>query len=288
MKPDSHDELLHNPPGHLTSKESATFIVKLGGALISHKDEYCKPNISIIREFARIVRSRWAELERRLIMVLGGGSYGNGVPHRYNLRDSSQAWKPVDLSMMTVKTFEFMALVTDIFRQEGVACYPFQTSGYMLSRDGRPQSFLIKPIKHALSMGILPILSGDLVFDSNRKFVIFSSDAIPELFVGSLPIKRVVMLTNVPGVINYSSGEPEIIRRVTSENYDAVLNLAGGSLQQDVSGGMKNKLKALLRIAEQGVESVICDGRNPAVLMQALFDPVPPGTVIEPRVETRK
>lgn len=282
MKTDNHVHPLYSPPRYCANETTAMFIVKLGGALISHKDEYCTPDISVIREFGRLICSRWADLRGRLIMILGGGSYGNGVAYRYNLRESSQDWKPADLSMLTVKMFEWMSVVTDIFRQEGVPCYPFHTSSYMVSRDGRPQSYFIEPVKYALSMGVLPILSGDMVFDSDRRFVIFSSDGIPELFVGSLPLKRVVMLTNVPGVMNYSSGEPKLITRVTRENYEAVLEHAGASRQQDVSGGMKNKVKALLRVAELGVESVIGDGRTPAALLPALFDPAPPGTVIEP------
>jgi isopentenyl phosphate kinase len=285
MKTETHVHPLFKPPSYLADEMPAAFIVKLGGALISHKDEYCTPNIDIIHEFARIVRSGWDELQGRLIMVLGGGSYGNGVPYRYNLREASHNWKHVDLSMMTIKMFELMSIVTDIFRQEGVPCYPFQASGHLVSHDGRPQNFFIEPIKHALSLGVLPILSGDMVFDSHRRFVIFSSDCIPELFVGRLQLKRVVMMTNVPGVMNYSSGEPEVIARVTGENHEAVLSHAGASRQQDVSGGMKNKVQTLLRLAEMGVESVICDGRKPSILLPALFDPAPPGTVFEPRAE---
>jgi len=282
MKTETQERASHCAPCHFADEMPAVFILKLGGALISHKDDYCAPNVEVIREFGRVVGSRWGDLRGRLIMVLGGGSYGNGVPRRYNLQESSGDWKPTDLSMMTLKTVEFMSLVTEVFRQEGVPCYPFQTSGYLLSRGGRPQRFFIEPIKHALSMNLLPLLSGDLVFDSEGNFVIFSSEAVPELFVESLHVKRVVMLTNVPGVLDYSSAEPALIARVTEENYEAVLEHAGASRQQDVSGGMKNKVRSLLRVAEMGVESVICDGRRPATLLPALFDSAPPGTLIEP------
>lgn len=263
------------------SESPQIFIVKLGGALISHKDQYCTPNLAVVHEFARIVRSRWSELRTRLIIVLGGGSYGNGVSLRYNLHEASQPWNPADLSMVTVKIFEFMSLVTDIFRQEEVPCYPFQTSSYVMSLDGKPQTVFIEPILRVLAMGVVPILSGDMVFDSERGFVIFSSDGIPELFVGRVPIKRVVMLTNVPGVLTDAVHGSEIISRVTSDNRDAVLGCAGPSRQQDVSGGMANKVRALLRIADLGVESVICDGRSPAALVSAIFDATPSGTVIE-------
>ena len=257
------------------------FIVKLGGALITDKDDYCKPNTTIIEEFARVLYSRWSELQGRLILVLGGGSYGNAVPHRYNLLDSYGDWRPADLSMMTIKTFELMSLVTNIFREQGIPCYPFQTSSYLTTSNCEPHNFWIEPIKRALGLSLLPILSGDMVFDSERGFVIVSSDRIPELFVSSLSLKRVVMLTNVPGVLNYSSHDSELITRVGPKDHEFVLDNARASGQLDISGGMKNKVKALLRVANLGVESVICDGRDPSVLLQALFAPEPPGTFIE-------
>lgn len=257
------------------------YIVKVGGALITYKDDYCKPNIPVIEEFSRAFSSCWRELQGRLILILGGGSYGNAVPHRYNLVDSSRDWQAPDLSMMTVKTLELMSLVTGAFRDQGIPAYPFQTSSYLMTRRGEPQDFWIDPIKHSLSMGLLPVLSGDMVFDSDKGFVIFSSDRIPELFIGRLPIKRVVMLTNVPGVVNYSSSESEVIRRVGEKEHELVLRNAGASRQRDVSGGMKNKVKALLRMSEMGVESVICDGRDPSILRNALFDLDPPGTFIQ-------
>lgn len=266
-----------------------TFIVKLGGALISDKDAYCKPNVPMIREYARVIRSCWSEVQGRLLVLLGGGSYGNAVPYRYSLKDSSHDWQPADLSMMTIKTLEFMSLVTGIFRDENVPCYPFQTCSYLSTADGRPENVFLKPISQALSLGVAPILSGDLVFDSVRGFVIFSSDNIPELFVGRLPIKRVIMLTNVPGVMNYSSGNLDLIQQVTNDNRDEVLRQAGPSRQQDVSGGMNNKVRALLRLAELGVESAICDGREPINLLQALFAPVPRGTLFQsPATETKE
>lgn len=281
MKARAHAELNVGPSDLAIGAASGAFIVKLGGALITYKDDYCKPNTRIITEFGDVLYSCWSQLKGRLILVLGGGSYGNAVPHRYNLVDSSRNGRTVDLSMMTVKTLELMSLVTGIFRKRGLPCYPFQTSSYLLTHNGDPRHYWIEPIKHALSLDLLPILSGDLVFDSDKGFVIFSSDRIPELFAGSLPLKRVVMLTNVPGVVNYSSSDSEIIRRVDGKDRELLLSNAGASRQLDVSGGMRNKVKALLRVADLGVEGVICDGRVPSLLPRALFDPDPPGTFIE-------
>ena len=258
------------------------FIVKLGGSLISHKDEYCAANLPVIQAFARIVRSRWAELAGRLLLVIGGGSYGNAISRRYKLEDSSLPWRAVDLPMTTLGMLEWLSLIAGVFREEGVPCYPFQTNSYLVCRDGRPLQAFLAPVKQALAMGLLPLLSGDLVFDTVRKFVIFSSDAIPELFLAELPVRRVVMVTNVPGVLDDLRRGGGLVARITRDNRDTVLRVARGSQHQDVSGGMRTKVEALLRIADAGVEGVICDGRTPEVLLPAMFDIVPPGTFVSP------
>ena len=88
---------LNLPANHRFGGETeGVFIVKLGGALITYKDDYCKPNTVVIKEFGQVLRTRWPELQGRLILVLGGGSYGNAVPYRYNLLDSYGNWRPAD------------------------------------------------------------------------------------------------------------------------------------------------------------------------------------------------
>ena len=256
-------------------------IVKIGGSLISHKNAYCSPNIPAIQSFIRTISQNQSILKNKLILVLGGGSYGNGVPIRYNLQNSSHSWQDIDLAMMTVKMFEWMTKISMICRDHDLPCYPFQTSSYLVSEKGKPLRFFVEPIIRVLSMGLIPVLSGDLVFDSLEDFVIFSSDGIPELFIEKINVKRIVMLTNVPGVLSYSSNLPLTIPSITKETYKIILEEVGASEQQDVTGGMKNKVKALLRLAERGIESVICDGRDPSIMISAIQDPVPKGTVIE-------
>jgi len=258
------------------------FIVKLGGSVLSHKDGYREPNLPAIHAFARIVRSHWAELAGRLLLVIGGGSYGHGISLRYQLRDSSLPWRAADLPMTTLGMLEWRSIVAGVLREEGVPCFPFQTSSYLVCREGRPLHAALEPVKQALSMGLLPLLSGDLVFDTARKFVIFSSDAIPELFVRELPVRRVVMATNVPGVLKGEPGGGAVLARITRENRESALHAVRGSSPLDVSGGMRTKVEALLRLADAGVEGVICDGRTPEVLLPAMLDAVPPGTFVAP------
>ncbi|ASS75259.1 hypothetical protein CIG75_09860 [Tumebacillus algifaecis] len=258
-------------------------VVKIGGSLLTDKDGYCAPNQEMVRQYARTIAKEWERLRGNLILIVGGGSYGNAVPVRYHLKDASLPWKDTDLSMMTVKMFEWLSLVTQIFREEGVPCYPFQTSGYVVTKNKRPQRFFVEPVEHVLSMGVLPVFSGDLVFDEEQQFIIFSSDNLPELFVERMSLRRMVMLTDVEGVMQIGTdGQQTVIPEVTRANFQEVLRCAGPSQKPDITGGMKNKLEALLRLAEQGVEGVITSGRKAEALLPALFEPEPVGTMIRP------
>jgi isopentenyl phosphate kinase len=260
------------------------YVLKIGGSLITNKDGYCEPNYPSIRGYAKVVAKHWDLLKGNLILILGGGSFGNGVPIRYSLKNSTDNWRSEDLLMMTVKMFEWQTIVSMVFREEGVPCYPFQTGAYLTTRDGEPEHFLIEPIKRIQEMGLLPILAGDMAFDSEKQFVIYSSDNMPELFLDQFHVKRVVMLTDVPGIWRErEDGSRELIRTVSVENSSEVLGQTGASGKQDVTGGMKNKLHALLRVAEKGVDSIICDGTDPQMLVRALFDAEPPGTIVQGR-----
>ncbi|UFJ40762.1 hypothetical protein LOK74_22675 [Brevibacillus humidisoli] len=255
------------------------FVLKIGGSLLTHKDRYCTPNHDVLDAYARTLSEHWPTFRGRLVLVVGGGSYGNQVPVRYALTDATEPWQSINVMTMTTKMFEWLTIIADTLRKHGVPGYPFQSSSWITTNDGVPATVSTQPILHALELGLLPVLSGDLVFDAAKSFVIFSSDQIPELLVDSLPIRRVAMLTDVPGI--KSGHQPdEIVPLVTGANKRDVLQLTGASTHPDVTGGMRNKLTAALRLAECGVESVICDGTNPQVMMSALVDDPPPGTLI--------
>lgn len=256
------------------------FVVKLGGSLITHKDDYCSPNRDVIRGYAKEIKKHWRLLQGNLIIILGGGSYGNGVPIRYKIQNSEQDWRHEDILMMTTKMFEWMTEVTAIFRDEGLPCYPFQGSSYITSDDGDLNRCFVQPIKNSLSLGLLPILSGDLTFDKSKKFVIFSSDKIPQVLNRELEINRVVMLTNVDG-IHYRHDPSKIYKNVTRENFPVVIAETGSSKQQDVTGGMRTKFLSLIELAKQGVMGVICNGNNPRNLISSIFKEEPPGTMIQ-------
>ncbi|MCR6109547.1 isopentenyl phosphate kinase family protein [Bacillus sp. A301a_S52] len=256
------------------------YVVKIGGSLITDKNAYCKPEFENIYQYARIIKKNWTALKGNLIIVLGGGSYGNAVPKRYHIDNSMNHWKPENIAMMTIKMQEWMREFYYAFKKYDIPCYPFQASAFVVSNEGEHYSSYIDPIKKCLELGLLPIISGDLVFDEKNDFGIFSSDKIPEVIAEHLDVKKVVMLTDVPGVY-FQNNKKEIIKTINKQNYRSVLGETGGSLKQDVTGGMKTKVKSLYKLSQYGCDSVICDGREPENIIEAFNEDKQIGTLIE-------
>ena len=253
-------------------------IAKIGGSLLTDKTGYCVPNRAAIDRFGAQVAAHLDRLRGRFVAVLGSGSYGSGVSLRYHLRSDSELWRPADLALMTMKQLEFASEVATAWRALGIPVFPFQTCSLLITDDARPASSFLAPVEHALALGLVPLMVGDIVFDRARRFVIFSSDGVPELLAERHLIERVVMLTDVPGLLIRSADPPTVLRRVTRDNVAVALSETGASAKPDFTGGMRAKVESLVRLAERGIPSVICEGHEPANLARALFDASPPGT----------
>jgi acetylglutamate kinase len=92
-----------------------------------------------------------------------------------------------------------------------------------------------------------------------------NADTFAGAIAGALRAKRLLLLTDVPGVLDKSKS---LIRELSAD--DARRLIADGT----VSGGMIPKVETCLYALEQGVEGVvILDGRVPhAVLLELLTD----------------
>ena len=92
-----------------------------------------------------------------------------------------------------------------------------------------------------------------------------NADTFAGAIAGALKAKRLLLLTDVPGVLDKSK---KLIDELTAD--DARRLIADGT----ISGGMIPKVETCLYALEQGVEGVvILDGRVPhAVLLELLTD----------------
>lgn len=245
-------------------------VVKIGGAISTNKNSKYEIDTELMVKYAKAIRKEWLLFEERVILVLGGGSFGNVVPTEYNLVNYSKKTQREDICEMTLTMFTYMGKIARIFKNHGVACYPFQTSSVCTTDNGLLEKSFIDSVRMCLDLKIMPIMTGDLTFDRKERIHIFSSDKVPEMIAKHVDVEKVIYLTNTDGVYRNTNDKSSLVEEINSENFDVIISSASGSNQQDVTGGMYVKLQSMKKLSEYGVNSIILNGRDPKNIIRVL------------------
>jgi acetylglutamate kinase len=129
---------------------------------------------------------------------------------------------------------------------------------------GEPEKVDLTVLTQVLGRDLIPVLAP---IATSREGVTYNinADTFAGAIAGALKAKRLLLLTDVPGVLDKSKS---LIKQLSAD--DARRLIADGT----ISGGMIPKVETCLYALERGVEGVvILDGRVPhAVLLELLTD----------------
>jgi acetylglutamate kinase len=129
---------------------------------------------------------------------------------------------------------------------------------------GEPERIDTMVLDQILGRDLIPVLA-PLATSSDGTTYNVNADTFAGAIAGALKAKRLLLLTDVPGVLDKSKN---LIDKLTAD--EARRLIADGT----ITGGMIPKVETCLYALEQGVEGVvILDGRVPhAVLLELLTD----------------
>ena len=129
---------------------------------------------------------------------------------------------------------------------------------------GEPESVDITVLNQILGRDLIPVLAPLATSKEGITYNV-NSDTFAGAIAGALKAKRLLLLTDVPGVLDEANN---LIKQLSSE--EARRLIADGT----ISGGMIPKVETCIYALEEGVEGVvILDGKVPhAVLVELLTD----------------
>jgi acetylglutamate kinase len=129
---------------------------------------------------------------------------------------------------------------------------------------GEPEKIDVTVLTQILGRDLIPVLAP---IATSREGITYNinADTFAGAIAGALKAKRLLLLTDVPGVLDKSKS---LIKELSAD--EARRLIADGT----ISGGMIPKVETCLYALERGVEGVvILDGRVPhAVLLELLTD----------------
>lgn len=246
--------------------------LKLGGALITDKTRaYTAKHETIARLAHEVAQALEATPDLSLLIGHGSGSFGHWAAEPYGTREgvrTSAQWR--GYAEVATAAARLNRIVVDAFLEAGIPILSLQPSASARCQDGELKYLDTYPIHRALSLGLVPLVYGDVAMDEMRGGTIISTEDIFLYLAEELHPSRVLLLSKVRGVLDTTG---DLIPSITPESYPTWREALAGSAGVDVTGGMVDKVTRMVELVQRQPElSVhILSGARPGALTRALL-----------------
>lgn len=247
-------------------------VLKLGGSLVTHKLSEDRFREDLTTAIARVL----AATNVPLVLVHGTGSYGKPPARRFGYLDGRiRAGCAGIVPFVQGRLEELRCQVLRALRDGGVPAVGLSTCSLVRLCSGLVSSLAAGPIEAILARGLVPVLAGDLVVDDEGGFSVCSSDILASALAVHLRASRLIVASDVPGVLR---ADGSVVAEI--DGGGGLSEAAVVDMPDDVSGGMAGKVEAALLAARTGIDTMIIDGRRPSLVSKALRGEAVPGTRI--------
>lgn len=256
--------------------------VKFGGSLITNKNianTFLPERMQALAHATRQALAHNSDLS--LLLGHGSGSFGHFAAREFDTINGVHTpteWQ--GFAQVGRVARELNSLVTHSLAGADVPVWSVQPSASATCQDGQITQMATAPIRTALQKGLVPLVHGDVAFDTVRGGTIISTETVFFHLTSALKPTHIFLLGEVAGVLDE---QDEVIPQITPDTLPAIMAMLGGSHGVDVTGGMASKVRDMAALAQKqpGLHIHIMSGLDAALLQTALANPqAAPGTVI--------
>ena len=231
--------------------------------MITRKGGFEKANSPALRALCKEIAYARKKSREPLIIVHGAGSFGHPHVLKYKIRNGVRTPLQAQGFAKTHQSVQKLsALVASELMRAGVPCASIPPLAIVRTKNKKITEFCTDAIDSLLSLGITPVLYGDVVIDDALGGCVLSGDAIISALAKKA--RRLVLFTNVDGIY---AGKA-LVREINSKNAPSILMHVGNSNHADVTGGMRGKLLELLKAKKP---AFIANGSKPHVVRNVLL-----------------
>jgi isopentenyl phosphate kinase len=209
----------------------------------------------------------------QLIIGHGAGSFGHVSAKKYGTRQGVHTPKEwLGFAEVWWDASALNRLVMEALRGAGLPVIALPPSASLIARDGQVERWDLAPLKAALQVGLLPVVFGDVIFDTRRGGTILSTEDLFTHLARELRPNRLLLAGIEMGVWADYPTNTKLVIEITPQNLDEVAPALGGSVATDVTGGMASKVQEMLNLVQEipGLEVLIFSGERPGLLQEAL------------------
>lgn len=260
----------------ILSSMISTTLFKLGGSVLTDK---AKPYV-LDQKTIESLSHELSLYEEPFVVFHGNGSYGHTSASQYGGKKgylSKEGIATVHNDVLHLHSIVVGSLVS-----AGIPAISFRPSSMMTSKDGEVELVFLSPLFQAMSQGLVPVLPGDVIWDSTWKSTIFSGERLINILLpyfgqNGYTIQHVIEVGETNGVL---TNDGNTISHITQNTMDDILKHLKKPVYKDVTGGMIHKVEEALTRARHGVKTSIINGKTQGELTKALRGESISGTVV--------
>jgi len=233
--------------------------LKLGGSLITDKDKKDTPNLGKISEVsAEIAEALNDTPDLHLVLGHGSGSYGHHAAMQFGTRDGVRSPKEWEgFASVWERAHALNTILVDALINANVPLISISPSSSVITQNHAIKSWNTFPVEEALKNHLVPLVHGDVVFDSILGGTILSTEELFTYLALKLTPDRILLAGIEPGVWNDYESQEFIISKVTPASFTASSSEKMHSTSPDVTGGMGSKISSMLKIIEKSPHTSI-------------------------------
>ena len=247
--------------------------LKLGGSLITQKDQTETARITVIRRLAReIANALSQDPDMQLLLGHGSGSFGHHAAERYGTAQGANSWEDwIGFTEVWRAAQQLNRIVSDELRNAGIPVINFSPSASAVCQEGELQHMAIEPTLRALSAGLIPLTHGDVAFDRLSGSTILSTEQIFHYLSVRLQPQRILLAGLDAGVYPDPNHPEQVQTSIVPDDLEQI-NL-GKSGSVDVTGGMASKVQLAVQMirANPSLEVSIFSGEEEGAVEASLL-----------------
>jgi isopentenyl phosphate kinase len=257
--------------------------IKIGGSLITDKT---KEKTVKERALAIICQEIKLALEtgKTLIVGHGQGSFAHFPAMKYQTHKgiiNAESYRGI--AEVADEAAQPNRIVVRKLIETGVNAVSISPLSIMTAKNHELNTICTESLEEVLRLGLLPVLYGDQILDTQVGCTIFSTERVLGYLALNLKqkgyqIERIIHCGLTNGVYDDKENTIELIN---SQNFDQIKSMLGGSHGVDVTGGMIHKVEETLALAKEGIPGLIIDGIENGSLSRAIKGEKVIGTRVE-------
>ncbi len=248
--------------------------LKLGGSLITDKMRASALRPEILARLAGEIAAAQAENPRlKLVLGHGSGSFGHVAAKKHGTRQGVRTpaqWR--GFAEVWLQASRLTRHVVEALHAAGLPAVVFSPSAGITVEQGKITSWDLTTMHAALEAGLLPVVYGDVAFDTVQGGAIVSTEDLFAYLAPHLHPRRILIAGIEPGVWADYPACTRIIPAITPQMLPDISASLGGSAATDVTGGMASKVREMLALPQAfpGLEVCIFSGQTPGAVQEAL------------------